>query len=156
MYLWSVKRLIEDIRLGEVTETQYKNYYIASSLLVLFGYLMLNLSAEIKPTIALASFVLQLGLLVSWVNAIFKANGGEQGKDFLKRVIALYLPVAIQTMLLFIAIGIVIEVVFPLLINNMDENAQNHLNSIKDLIFEVIVSTCIYWRIHKAIKLINI
>lgn len=155
MYLWNVNRLVDDIRLNKVSETHYKNYYIASSILIFFSYLALTLTPESKPTEAWASFVLQVGLLISWVNAIFKANGGEQGRDFLKRFIALYLPVTIQSLVLFIAIGIVIEALLPMLTLNMDEAALEQLTTVKDLSFEVVISCYIYWRIYKAMQQIN-
>lgn len=155
MYFWSVKRLVEEIRLNKVSETHYKNYYIASSILIFFSYLALTLTPESKPTEAWASFVLQIGLLISWVNAIFKANGGEHGRDFLKRFIALYLPVTIQSLVLFILIAVVVEGLLPMLTVNMDEAVLEQITTIKDLSFEVIISCYIYWRIYKAMQQIN-
>jgi hypothetical protein len=155
MYFWNVKRLVDDIRLNKVSETHYKNYYIASSILIFFSYLVLTLTAESKPAEAWASFILQIGLLISWLNAIFKVNGGEQGQDFLKRIIALYLPVTVQSLVLFIVVGIIIEALLPMLTVNMDEAALEHLSIIKDLTFEVLVSCYIYWRIYKAMQQIN-
>lgn len=37
MYFWNVNRLVDDIRLNKVSETHYKNYYIASSILIFFS-----------------------------------------------------------------------------------------------------------------------
>lgn len=157
MYLWNVNRLVEDIRLNKVSETHYKNYYIASSILIFFSYLALTLTPESKLTEAWASFILQIGLLISWVNAIFKANGGEHGRDFLKRFIALYLPVTIQSLVLFIfiLIAVVVEGLLPMLTVNMDEAVLEQITTIKDLSFEVIISCYIYWRIYKAMQQIN-
>ncbi|WP_171407575.1 hypothetical protein [Acinetobacter tianfuensis] len=53
------------------------------------------------------------------------------------------------------AIGIVIEVLLSMLTVHMDEAALEHLTTIKDLSFEVLVSCYIYWRIYKAIQQIN-
>ena len=50
------------------------------------------------------------------------------------------------------AIGIVIEVLLSMLTVHMDEAALEHLTTIKDLSFEVLVSCYIYWRIYKAIQ----
>jgi len=155
MYIWNVNRLVEDIRLNKVSETHYKNYYIASSILIFFSYLALTLTPESKLTEAWASFILQIGLLISWVNAIFKANGGEHGRDFLKRFIALYLPVTIQSLVLFILIAVVVEGLLPMLTVNMDEAVLEQITTIKDLSFEVIISCYIYWRIYKAMQQIN-
>ncbi|OTG81974.1 hypothetical protein B9T33_05470 [Acinetobacter sp. ANC 5054] len=155
MHFWNVNKLIDLLRENKVTESGFKNYYIASSILIFFSYLALTLTPESSATEAWASFILQVGLLISWINAIFKANGGEHGRDFLKRFIALYLPVTIQSLVIFIAIAVVIEALLPMLTVNMDEAALKQFTTIKDLSFEVIISCYIYWRIFKAIKRIN-
>lgn len=155
MHFWNVNKLIDDLKENKVTESGFKNYYIASSILIFLSYLTLTLTPESSPTEAWASFVLQVGLLISWLNAIFKANGGEHGRDFLKRFIALYLPVTIQSIVIFLIIGIIIEAILPFVTSALDEMALKQFTIAKDLIFEVVISTYIYWRIFKAIQRIN-
>ncbi|CAM4313481.1 hypothetical protein [Acinetobacter pragensis] len=155
MYFWNVNKLVEDLRLNKVSEVDFKNYYIASTIIIFFSYLALTLTPESSASEAWASFILQVGLLMSWMNAIFKVNGGEKGRDFLKRIIALYLPITLQSFALFIVIGVVLNVILPFFSSNLDEAAFKQFNIIKDLIFEVILSTYIYWRIYKAVKQIN-
>ena len=155
MYFWNVNKLVEDLRLNKVSEVDFKNYYIASTIIIFFGYLALTLTPESSASEAWASFILQVGLLMSWMNAIFKVNGGEKGRDFLKRIIALYLPITFQSFALFVVIGVVLNAILPFFSSNLDEAAFQQFNIIKDLIFEVILSTYIYWRIYKAVKQIN-
>ena len=155
MHFWNVNKLIDDLKENKVTESGFKNYYIASSILIFLSYLTLTLTPESSPTEAWASFILQVGLLISWINAIFKANGGEHGRDFLKRFIALYLPVTIQSIVIFLIIGIIIEAILPFVTSALDEMALKQFTIAKDLIFEVVISTYIYWRIFKAIQRIN-
>ena len=155
MHFWNVNKLIDDLKENKVTESGFKNYYIASSILIFLSYLTLTLTPESSPTEAWASFVLQVGLLISWLNAIFKANGGEHGRDFLKRFIALYLPVTIQSIVIFLIIGIIMEAILPFVTSALDEMALKQFTIAKDLIFEVVISTYIYWRIFKAIQRIN-
>lgn len=155
MYFWNVNKLVEDLRLNKVSEVDFKNYYIASTIIIFFSYLALTLTPESSASEAWASFILQVGLLMSWMNAIFKVNGGEKGRDFLKRIIALYLPITLQSFALFVVIGVVLNAILPFFSSNLDEAAFKQFNIIKDLIFEVILSTYIYWRIYKAVKQIN-
>lgn len=147
--------MVEDLRLNKVSEVDLKNYYIASAIIIFFGYLALTLTPESSASEAWASFILQVGLLMSWMNAIFKVNGSEKGRDFLKRIIALYLPITLQSFALFVVIGVVLNAILPFFSSNLDEAAFKQFNIIKDLIFEVILSTYIYWRIYKAVKQIN-
>jgi len=94
-------------------------------------------------------------LLISWINAIFKVNGGEKGRDFLKRIIALSLPITIQSLVLFLIVGISLQVIILVFASSLEEAMLKQLNIVMDLIFEVIISTYIYWRIYVAVKQIN-
>ena len=75
MYFWNVNKLVEDLKLNKVSETDFKNYYIVSANIILLSYLALTLAPESTVSAAWASFILQIGLLISWINAIFKVNG---------------------------------------------------------------------------------
>lgn len=94
-------------------------------------------------------------MLISWINAIFKVNGGEKGRDFLKRIIALSLPITIQSLVLFLIVGISLQVIILVFASSLEEAMLKQLNIVMDLIFEVIISTYIYWRIYVAVKQIN-
>ena len=94
-------------------------------------------------------------MLISWINAIFKVNGGEKGRDFLKRIIALSLPITIQSLVLFLIVGISLQVIILVFASSLEEAMLKQLNIVIDLIFEVIISTYIYWRIYVAVKQIN-
>ena len=155
MYFWNVNKLVEDLKLNKVSETDFKNYYIVSAIIILLSYLALTLAPESTVSAAWASFILQIGLLISWINAIFKVNGGEKGRDFLKRIIALSLPITIQSLVLFLIVGISLQVIILVFASSLEEVMLKQLNIVMDLIFEVIISTYIYWRIYVAVKQIN-
>ncbi len=155
MYFWNVNKLAEDLKLNKVSETDFKNYYIVSAIIILLSYLALTLAPESTVSAAWASFILQIGLLISWINAIFKVNGGEKGRAFLKRIIALSLPITIQSLVLFLIVGISLQVIILVFASSLEEAMLKQLNIVIGLIFEVVISTYIYWRIYVAVKQIN-
>ena len=79
----------------------------------------------------------------------------EKGRDFLKRIIALSLPITIQSLVLFLIVGISLQVIILVFASSLEEAMLKQLNIVMDLIFEVIISTYIYWRIYVAVKQIN-
>jgi len=142
MYFWNVNKLVEDLKLNKVSETDFKNYYIVSAIIILLSSLALTLAPESTVSAAWASFILQIGLL-------------EKGRDFLKRIIALSLPITIQSLVLFLIVGISLQVIILVFASSLEEAMLKQLNIVLDLIFEVIISTYIYWRIYVAVKQIN-
>ena len=38
MYIWKTENLVEDLKSNKVTERNFKNYYLASSLLMMISY----------------------------------------------------------------------------------------------------------------------
>ena len=76
MYLWRTDKLIDDLKQNKVNQAEFKNYYLASGVIVLLGIFA---ASQIEPEdvkTSLALFLINLGLLISWTNVIFKANGG--------------------------------------------------------------------------------
>jgi len=56
---------------------------------------------------------------------------------------------------LFLIVGISLQVIILVFASSLEEAMLKQLNIVMDLIFEVIISTYIYWRIYVAVKQIN-
>ena len=65
------------------------------------------------------------------------------------------LPITIQSLVLFLIVGISLQVIILVFASSLEEAMLKQLNIVMDLIFEVIISTYIYWRIYVAVKQIN-
>ena len=150
MYFWNVKRLVHDLKTNQVTQTQFKNYYIISGILILLSFFVVAITPEQPVRLNLATFVINLGLLVSWTNAIFKANGGEQGQQFLNRFFALYLPIMLKTLVVFLVAVILIELVWSNYAEGWSEPELEKINQYKDAAIDPIFSCVVYWQIYRA------
>lgn len=150
MYFWNVKQLIHDLKTHQVKQSQFKNYYIASSILILVSFFFVAITPEQPVRLNLATFVVNLGLLISWTNAIFKANGGEQGQQFLNRFFALYLPIVLKTLVIFVVAVILIELIWTNYSEEWSEPELEKINEYKDVAIDPIFSCVVYWRIYRA------
>lgn len=155
MYFWNTTQLVEDLKNNQVSESEFKNYYLVSGILILLSVFLLSQMPAEDWKMNLSLFLINSGLLISWMNTIFKANGGNQGQQFLNRVIALYLPISIQLMAYFI----VIILIFQLLLNGFESQmAQvtfDLINRWSSSCFDIVMNFVLYWRIYIAVKQIN-
>lgn len=155
MYFWRTDQLIEDLKQNRIKQEDFKNYYLVSGIIILFAFFASSQIAPEDIKISLALFLINAGLLISWVNAVFKANGGEQGHDFLNRFIALYLPI----MLKITVFTVIIYSCFMLILNQFtdyfDEAQFIYIKSWVSMAIDVLSSFLVYWRIYIAIKKIN-
>lgn len=155
MYLWRTDKLIDDLKQNKVNQAEFKNYYLASGVIVLLGIFA---ASQIEPEdvkTSLALFLINLGLLISWTNAIFKANGGEQGHAFLNRLIALYLPIMLKVTAFIVILYSCILLIFNQFENYFDPAQFAHIKNLISMAVDVFSSFLVYWRIYIAIQKIN-
>lgn len=155
MYFWRTDQLIEDLKQDKLNEGNFKNYYLCATILVLFSVFIITVSPEKNISMALASSVIQLGLLITFTNAIFKVNGGITGRDFLNRFIALYVPISIKILVVSILIFLSAEIVLKLLSESIQQNAMEMINLYKSDAIDLIYALLVYWRIYVAMKKVN-
>ena len=155
MYFWDVKKLTEDLKHNRVSAVEFKNYYIVLSLLLLAGQCLYSFSPAEESKMVLASLVIQVGLLLSWVNAMFHANGGQDGEMFLNRVISLSIPVTVKVSVYSTFIMITLKSIIELFGNTIGLSWSENGEQIFALLFELGLTCFIYWRIYVAIKRIN-
>ncbi|MGA9699331.1 hypothetical protein ACVBEE_03350 [Acinetobacter sp. ANC 3781] len=155
MYFWRTDLLIEDLKQNRVTYADFKNYYLVSSILILLSFFALSQAETEDLKISLASLIINIGLLITWINAIFMANGGENGHAFLNRFIALYLPITIKITVFAIVAMICFELIFNIFKIRFNEAQLAHIDAIKSAGVDMATSFLIYWRICVAIKKVN-
>ena len=96
MYFWRTDQLIDDLKHDRVTNTQFKNYYLVGSILMLLSFFILDISPAKPLKLSIANFLINWGLLITWTNIIYKVNGAENGRYFFGRCFALFLPITIK------------------------------------------------------------
>lgn len=155
MYFWRTDQLIEDLKHNSVSQAQFKNYYLASGLIILLSFCVVSQTSSEEMKLSLAILVINIGLLISWTNAAFKANGGENGRDFLNRFIALYLPITIKTSVFFILAIFCFEIILTPFEGRFDEAQLAYIEALETAVVDISVSFVVYWRIYVAMGKVN-
>ena len=57
MYFWNTKQLIQDIKTKQVTQAEFKNYYIGSAVITLLLVMLLNIAPTSTPRYAISEFI---------------------------------------------------------------------------------------------------
>lgn len=99
MYFWKTASLAADIKNNEIQQSDWKNYYLALSLLLTVLIYLSFLSPRADSTLVIIECVGLLVILFWGINATFEANGGDNGKDYIARMSALSLPLTIKYVL---------------------------------------------------------
>lgn len=155
MYFWRTDKLIADLKQNTVSQAQFKNYYLASGIFILLIVFLMSQMPVEDWKMNLSLFLINSGLLISWMNTIFKANGGNQGQQFLNRVIALYLPISIKLMVYFIIASIIFQLILNGFENQMPKITFDLINQWSSSCFDIAMNVVLYWRIYIAVKQIN-
>jgi len=95
MYFWRTDKLIEDLKQNRVSQNEFKNYYLASSIIVLLGIfassqiepeeLKINLPIMLKTT----AFVIVLYSLILSIFNQFEADFDEAQFAHIKTLISM-------------------------------------------------------------------
>ncbi len=153
MYLWKTDELAEKIRLGKMTQREYKNYYLVSCTWLFLVFFLLNAFPNPNPSVPLEFIGSVIALAISFwgVNKTYVSNGGEQGQEFLARTSALWVPIGVKLMLLsfafYIAAGIV-AAILQVPPEALESPLMNHVTGTLLLIIS-------FWRLDVHFKRIN-
>lgn len=159
MYFWNTKKLINDLKNDRLSERDYKNYYLVSSVFMFIIMFAMRFNPVIDVVPNLIDAVLSILLLIVGVNLCFDANGRNQGKQFLNRLICIFLPIGVRfifaylLLLLFIVIFFILTAKFiePTQIPALIAPYKNWVGIFISILFQVIM----YWRFCVALKAIN-
>jgi len=108
MYFWKTDLLVADLRKSALGEKDFKNYYLATSILIVVGFYLTMLEAR-EDMLALA--IEAIGTLVVTVvglNAAFTANGGPAGVRFLEKAVSISFPLLMRVVAAGFAMGFLI------------------------------------------------
>jgi len=151
MFIWKTTELANAIKENTLTEKDWKQYYLAGSIVMIIALYLTQLEPriEINTQSLIVEAVLMVVIAVIGINITFKTNQNNNGSNFVARIIALSLPIIIKStvflVLFFIALGVVAEV------------AELSTESIDWLmvIFTVLIEALIFWRINVHLNYIN-
>lgn len=100
MYFWRTLQLVKDLRTEALGEADFKNYYLATSILVsICFYIALIEPRENMFALGLEAVGTAL-ITILGINAAFKANGGSDGVRFVEKAIAISFPLLMKVLVL--------------------------------------------------------
>ncbi len=113
MYFWRTNQLAEDLKNNNVTEREKMRYFLALTIVAMIGFYLtsLNLVLRNNNVSHVSSFVeLVIGLLIATIGIriTFYSNKGNQGLDYLARVVCLSLPIIIKIVVITVFFGLTI------------------------------------------------
>lgn len=107
MYFWKTGSLVEDLKNNEVTERNFKNYYLASSLLMMISYYLAMTAPPENMTMMLIEAISSIGITVFGIGFVFKCNGGDSGSNFINKALCLSFPLMVKVFVAGFFIGVV-------------------------------------------------
>lgn len=150
MYFWKTDLLAKEIKENTLSEEQKKNYYLATAILsIIFMYMAIAGGSE-DALAVLAECILVVVVTLFAINITFKTNGGNEGSDYISRMLILGFPVLIKVFLVSILIGIVLGVAAAAL--DLLELAESPWGTV---VIAASVQLFYYWRINVHLRAIN-
>jgi hypothetical protein len=105
MYLWNINKLALDLANSKVNEKAGMQYFLASTLLILFQtYYAMWWGVE-RGWLFFFEFTLLAIISIFGCMEAFKANGSEAGNNFIMRVICLSVPAGIRVAFFSLVFG---------------------------------------------------
>jgi hypothetical protein len=102
MYFWDSRRLAADLRNDAVSPAQLKNYLIVLAIIGMPTAVFSEIPPEGKRLWWGIYFAVAIAATVIGLNRAYKTNGGDQGLRFTEKVVALLLPLTLQTFVMII------------------------------------------------------
>lgn len=107
MYWWNTHKLAEAIKNDVLNEYDKMKYFLTLSLILVVSMYLIQFQESSSVT-ALIEMILMFLIVLFGILITFKANRGNEGKDYIVRVTCLSLPILIKIMLLSVLFGIII------------------------------------------------
>lgn len=148
MYFWKTDALVSELKQGSLSEENFKNYYLATSILTLIGYYLARLELPTNMSAFALEAIGSIGVAIFGLNIIFNANGGNSGSYFLNKTMSISFPLLMKTVIAGLALG-VLQALCK--IYGVEKDAIEWLNSISIIFIQIVF----YWRLSVHIKRVN-
>lgn len=150
MYIWKTAKLATEIKENTLTEKDWKQYFLAGSILITISIYLTQLAARTNTESLIVEAVLMVAIAVIGINIAFKTNQNNNGSNFVARITALTFPISIKLIALSILYGIAVGIV--------EEVAEVSIQSQEWAVvaFTVLIQVLFFWRINVHLKYINI
>ena len=151
MFIWKTTELANAIKENTLTEKDWKQYYLAGSIVMIIALYLTQLEPriEINTQSLIVEAVLMVVIAVIGINITFKTNQNNNGSNFVARITALSFPIFIKIGVFSFLLGIALVLVA--------EGAELSPEFIDWLmvISAVLIEALFFWRINVHLNYIN-
>jgi ABC-type antimicrobial peptide transport system permease subunit len=150
MYYWKTQDLATQIKEGDISEELKKNYYVATSIIAT-AFMYIAIAGGTQDGVAtLTECILLIIVTVLGINITFKSNGGDNGANYISRVVMLSLPLLIKIVIFSFLGGIVIGIAA-----GASEETDLDLSQWGVTAVSVLAQVFFFWRINVHLCHIN-
>ena len=151
MYIWKTKLLSQDIKNDELTDNDWKKYYLGGGLFLLVSMYLVALSPRANITAMLVEAVMLIGITVFGVSITFNTNQnkGGNGVNYIARVTALSFPLLVKIFTVSLVFGITLGVVGEII--SINQAVQEWTLTM----FTLLIQVLFFWRINTHLVTIN-
>ena len=110
MYIWNTSALADSLKSGHVKQKEYMKYYIYTGVLTLIGFYLSMLEPRETSYAIWFEAIGTIVITVIGLHIIFIENGGDEGTDFLNRVVSLSFPLLIKVVVAGFILAILLEI----------------------------------------------
>jgi hypothetical protein len=151
VYFWKTQQLADDIKSNKISEKSKMYYYLI--MMVLFDFIAYLYLVEgldtVSTTIVISEMLSVIIVTIAGILITFKTNKGEDGVDYIARVIMLAFPISIKIFIFMMIFDVaLLGIVFYYF--DFDEWSDLFVS-----LQTVLVSILLYWRINVYLKYIN-
>jgi hypothetical protein len=151
MYIWKTKLLSHAIRDNELTDSDWKKYYLAGSLFLMTSMYLSTLTPRTNIPAVLLELVLLIGVTIFGISITFGTNqdNGGNGENYISRVTALSFPLLVKIFSVSLLFGVVVGVFGEA--GTLSQQVQEWLFTIFTLLIQIVF----FWRINTHLTTIN-
>ncbi len=151
MYYLNTKALSEDIKNLELTDNDWKNYYLAVTIFLTLSMYVINFAPRVEVTPILVESILITGILIFGVSITFKTHQSSKNEaaSYISKMTALSFPIMINFFLLSILLGIILAIA---------ESINPSLKVFEPwvlVVLSVTVQALVFWRLNVHLQYIN-
>ena len=110
MYFWKTHLLVDDLKRSSLGETDFKNYYLATSIFTSACLYLVMLGSRENMFSLATEAIGTLLVTVLGINAAFTANGGPTGIRFLEKAVSISFPLLVKVLVGGFAVGFLVAV----------------------------------------------
>jgi hypothetical protein len=145
MYFWNTNELSQNIKISKLSDNDWKNYYLAISIMGMLGLYLTALSPRENTMALLVEAISMIGILIFGISITFKTHktNDKNVASYISKMVALSFPISIKFLVLSFGFGIILGIV----------EAGNQEWSITAM--TVTFQALIFWRLNIHLQAIN-